>query len=146
VLGGAKSVVIDCSTPVGRAVVQGDPGRLRQLLHVLLDNAIRYAEPRSRVEVVLAGSEIGVALRVADRGAGIPQDDLPHVFERFYRGANAAERHRDGSGLGLPMAKAIVEVHRGSIELSSTVGEGTTVVVQLPAMRELRPNDVSAQR
>jgi two-component system, OmpR family, sensor kinase len=137
-LGQAKGISIEFRQDVQRAILQGDPGRLRQLVHILLDNACLYGHPHSRVEVTLAPRPAGVALIVADQGCGIPQDEVPHIFERFYRGSNAAERHRDGSGLGLSMARAIVEAHGGSIALQAAVDVGTTVTVDLPAIRELR--------
>lgn len=144
-LGHDKGISIEFTQDVQRAVVQGDAGRLRQLVQILLDNACRYGDPHSRVAVTLEASENGVALRVADRGCGIAEDEVRNVFERLYRGSNAAERHGDGSGLGLAVAKAIAEAHRGTIELTSKAGAGTTVTVTLPAMRELRSVD-SARR
>lgn len=131
----AQGMSIDYAQRVQSALVRGDPRRLRQMLHVLLDNALRYGQRASTVEVTLDASADGVVLRVVDRGCGIAAADLPNVFERFYRGDNAAEQHPDGSGLGLPMAKAIVEAHDGTIALASVQGQGTTVSVSLPAMR-----------
>lgn len=112
------------------AVVDGDPVRLRQLLHILLDNAKRYGDEGSRITVSLEPTDTGLRLSVCDVGPGIPRDELPHVFDRFYRGANAADR--EGSGLGLTMAKAIVEAHRGRIRIDSEAGRGTLVEVDLP--------------
>ncbi len=82
-----------------------------------------------------------MALRVINRGRGVAESEVKNVFERFYRGANSADGHADGSGLGLPMARSIVEAHRGSIELTSRLDEGATVTVILPAMCELRSVD-----
>ncbi len=112
------------------AVVEGDPVRLRQLLHILLDNAKRYGDEGSQITVSLAATDGGLRLAVRDVGPGIPRAELPHLFDRFYRGANATDR--EGSGLGLTMAKAIVEAHRGHIRIDSEPGRGTLVEVDLP--------------
>lgn len=122
----------------GDATVQGDPGRLRQAFIILLDNAVRYSERGEPVEVSLLPTPAGVAVRVADHGIGIAEEELPHVFDRFWRGGRAATRHAGGSGLGLPLAKSIVEAHGGAIGISSRVGEGTVVTVTLPVVRRAR--------
>lgn len=113
--------------------VRGDPARLRQLFLVLLDNAVRYSKSKGAVQVEIdsAGDEIQV--RVTDRGIGIPPEELEGVFERFRRGGSAAAMNEEGLGLGLPVARAIVEAHKGRIEMASRPGEGTTVTVALPA-------------
>ncbi|MGL6044755.1 MAG: HAMP domain-containing sensor histidine kinase, partial [Sandaracinobacteroides sp.] len=118
-------------------VVQGDPDRLRQLLLILLDNAIRYSPTGCDVAIDLFSAPGGANIRVTDRGIGIPAAELPHVFERFHRASNAVELV-EGVGLGLQMAKAIVEAHGGSIMIESVEGEGTTVSVQLPGGARLR--------
>lgn len=122
------------------AVVDGDPVRLRQLLHILLDNAKRYGDEGSRITVSLVPTGIGLRLGVRDIGPGIPHEELPHLFDRFYRGANATDR--EGSGLGLTMAKAIVEAHRGHIRIDSEAGRGTLVEVDLPG--HVEPPDSTA--
>ena len=112
--------------------IRADPRRLKQALVVVLENAARYADPETDIEVEVRAAEGGrAAIRVRDRGPGIPQEDIPHVFDRFYRGANAFERY-GGSGLGLSIARWIVERHDGKIDLSSTVGHGTEVRLSLP--------------
>jgi two-component system, OmpR family, sensor kinase len=118
--------------------VEADPGRMRQVLMILLDNAIRYSEPGGEVEVAVAPTPGGVLVRVTDHGIGIDPDDLPHVFERFFRGGRALERKLEGSGLGLPLAKAVVEAHGGRITVESEPGRGTVVGVVLPAAPRLR--------
>ena len=98
----------------------------------MLDNASKYAAPQTGINVRVCASEHGDAqIRVRDHGPGIPSDDVSHVFERFYRGSNAAAL--SGSGLGLPIARWIVEKHDGSINLSSTPGDGTEVRIALPS-------------
>lgn len=120
------------------AVVQGDPDKLRQVVMILIDNAVRYSQAGGTVDVSLSPGPRGIVLHVTDRGIGIGEDEVARVFERFYRGENASVRHAEGSGLGLAMAKAIVEAHGGEITLQSRLGDGTTVCVVLPVVRRLR--------
>jgi signal transduction histidine kinase len=112
-----------------------DEARLARLLANLLDNAVKYSPPETVVTVSLdvVHYEAGgwAVLRVHDCGRGIPADDLPRVFDRFYRGQNAS-LHADGTGLGLAVARQIAEQHGGSIELTSRINVGTTVTLRLP--------------
>jgi signal transduction histidine kinase len=128
-----KAVDISYSNDSSEDFVRGDPARLRQLFMVLLDNAIRYSKTKGKVEVDIerAGGEIRVS--VSDRGIGIAPEELDGIFERFRRGGNASAHNEEGLGLGLPVAKAIIEAHKGRIEMDSRLGEGTTVTVALPA-------------
>jgi signal transduction histidine kinase len=116
----------------GPAKLIADPDRLRQLIYILVDNAIRYAGGIPRIDVTIAEAPGGYALRVADRGLGIAPEELPVIFDRFRRGTTAAKSNDQGLGIGLPMAKAIVEAHQGSITIDSELGEGTVVTVFLP--------------
>jgi two-component system, OmpR family, sensor kinase len=128
---------VECDVIADDLVVQGDPDRLRQLLLILVDNALRYTREAPDVTVALLRATDGAILRVSDRGIGIPAHELPHVFERFHRAANA-ELVADGVGLGLQMAKAIVEADGGTIGIESVEGHGTTVSVRLPGGVRLR--------
>ena len=116
-------------------IVRGDPARLRQLFLVLLDNAVRYSKAKGEVKVEIGGDGGEVRVRVSDRGIGIPPEDLDGIFERFRRGGKASAMNEEGLGLGLPVARAIVEAHKGRIEMASRPGEGTTVTVALPAAK-----------
>ncbi len=118
--------------------VRGDPARLRQLFLVVLDNAVRYSEPRRKIEVDIGRSKEHIVVQVVDKGIGIAAEDLDGIFERFSRGGNATEINHEGLGLGLPLAKAIAEAHKGKIEIKSKLGEGTSVSVTLPATTEGR--------
>ena len=128
-----KSVDIAFANGSAHDMVRGDPARLRQLFLVLLDNAVRYSKSDSEVKVEIGKSGGEVTVRVSDHGIGIPPEELERIFERFRRGGNAAAMNEEGLGLGLPVAKAIVEAHKGRIEMASRVGQGTTVTVALPA-------------
>jgi len=100
---------------------------------VLLDNAVRYSKTKGKVEVVIERANGEIRVSVSDRGIGIAPEELEGIFERFRRGGNANSHNEEGLGLGLPVAKAIVEAHKGRIEMDSRLGEGTTVTVALPA-------------
>ena len=128
-----KAVDIAFASDAAHEMVRGDPARLRQLFLVLLDNAVRYSNSKGAVKVDIGRVNGEVRVRVTDRGIGIAPEELEGIFERFRRGGNAASMNDEGLGLGLPVAKAIVEAHKGRIEMASRLGEGTTVTVALPA-------------
>ena len=106
--------------------------RLRQVLDNLLANAIAFVPRHGHVALTLDADEEGLTLTVDDDGDGIDPDDLPHIFDRFFRGENAARLHVRGAGLGLDIVRTIVEAHRGVVSVQSAVGIGTTVRVELP--------------
>jgi len=133
VLARPKAVAITYANGSDQDFVRGDPARLRQLFMVLLDNAVRYSNSKGEVKVDMANADGEVRVRVSDRGVGIAPEELEGIFERFRRGGNATDLNEEGLGLGLPVAKAIVEAHKGRIEMESRLGEGTTVIVALPA-------------
>lgn len=124
---------VDAFEPV---VVQGDPDRLKQLVLILVDNGIKYTAAGGRVTVSLRRAEGSATIAINDTGVGIAPEDLPHVFERFYRADQARSRDAGGSGLGLAIARWIVEEHGGSVELASAVGSGTTATVRLPVAEQ----------
>ena len=138
VLAEKRGVTVTLRQEVEEAVVSGDPGRLRQLFLILIDNAIRYSEARGEVSLYMGAAPKGVVVRVSDGGIGIGPDELERIFERFYRGDNASEHHTEGTGLGLPVAKAIADAHDGELVIDSRLGEGTTASVFLPTVRKLR--------
>jgi two-component system, OmpR family, sensor histidine kinase CiaH len=113
--------------------VNGDPGRLRELVSVLLDNAVKYADAGGRVEVALRKEHRKAIIEVSNNGPGIPRDALPHVFDRFYRVDEARSRESGGTGLGLAIARHIVDAHGGTINIESSASGGTKVTVELPA-------------
>jgi signal transduction histidine kinase len=112
--------------------VLGNEDRLKQLLLILLDNAFKYSPPDGRVTVDLRRNGTTVEVKIQDTGEGIPRDALPRLFERFYRADPARSRDPGGTGLGLPIAKWIVDQHGGSIALFSQPGQGTAVSITLP--------------
>ena len=112
------------------AVVAGDPARLRQLVMILVDNAIRHSPTDGRVGVATRAIGNGAALMVEDDGPGIRPEDLPHLFERFYRAPGAPG---GGTGLGLAIAAWIVDRHGGRIEVTNRAEGGARFIVRLPA-------------
>ncbi len=116
-------------------LVEGDPDRLKQLLLILLDNALKYTPSGGEVTLALRRQEGRAVVTVQDTGVGIAAEDLPHVFERFYRADPARGRDPGGTGLGLPIARSIAKQHGGDVALASQVGQGTTATVWLPAAR-----------
>jgi two-component system, OmpR family, sensor kinase len=121
----------------GPLPMQGDAVRLRQLLLALLDNAVRYSHPGGRVRVAARCFEqdgAWVEVSIADDGIGVDAADLALVFERHHRGERARRHRADGSGLGLPIARALARGHGGDIRLTSTPGAGTTASVRLPLL------------
>jgi len=119
--------------PVG---LQGDRTRLAQLLDNLVSNAIKFTGEGGRVAVGLASANGHRIVSVRDTGMGLSQDEVAHLFERFYRTEQATERAIPGTGLGLTITKAIVDAHRGSIAVESEEGKGTTFTVRLPVAGE----------
>ncbi|HVX12637.1 MAG TPA: ATP-binding protein [Pirellulales bacterium] len=118
----------------GPMVVWGDAGRLRQVVNNLIDNSLKFTPAGGRVSVGLERDSENrqAVLRVSDTGAGIAPDDLPHVFERFYRGDKSRRREVLGNGLGLSICQSIIAGHGGSIRVESTLGVGTTFEVRVP--------------
>jgi two-component system, OmpR family, sensor kinase len=117
-----------------QAVVLGDADRLRQLLLNLVDNAIKYTPPGGDVTLTLKRQAGWVQISVADTGCGIPAQDRPHIFERFYR-ADRSRTRPGGAGLGLSIAKWVAEAHGGKLEVESEVGQGTVFTLYLPEPR-----------
>lgn len=113
-------------------IVTGDPDGLKQLLLNLIDNAVKYTPSSGRISASLRQSDGYAEVIIRDTGIGISPEDLPHVFERFYRADPARSRDPGGTGLGLPLARWIADQHRGALELSSALGHGVTAVVRLP--------------
>ncbi|WP_274650679.1 HAMP domain-containing sensor histidine kinase [Paenibacillus humicola] len=107
-----------------------DKEKIRQLLVILLDNAIKYS--KETIDVTLSVNKGLVRMAVADKGIGIPPEEMPHLFERFFRVDGARRRSTGGVGLGLSIAKRIVDLHDGKIDVFSKPDEGTTITVTLP--------------
>jgi signal transduction histidine kinase len=119
-----------------RGAVRGDATRLRQVLLILLDNALRHTPPGGTIQIETHPDGRQIEISVADSGSGVAPEHLPHVFERFFRADSARSDERGGSGLGLSIAKALVEVQQGQIAITSRLGQGTCVTLMLPEAGE----------
>ncbi|MDJ0896960.1 MAG: ATP-binding protein [Alphaproteobacteria bacterium] len=138
VLAARAQVELEVRDAADQITVSGDRGRLMQLLIILLENAIRYSKPGGNIVVDVLPGPGAAVVHVRDQGVGIPPDEVERVFDRFYRGCNAVRQNAEGSGLGLPVAKAIVEAHNGDIHIASVLEEGTKVTVMLPIVGRLK--------
>ncbi len=125
------------SSASDEAIVAGDSTQLEQLLRNLIDNALKYGSDDSPVEVTVTQDRPGrIELCVADHGPGIAPEHLPHLTRRFYRTDPGRSRASGGTGLGLAIVKHIVERHRGTLDITSTLGQGTRVAISLPGVGE----------
>ncbi|MDT8901422.1 sensor histidine kinase [Anaeroselena agilis] len=122
-------IQIDPSVPS----VQGDGDRLTQLVLILMDNALKFTQPGGQIAARLIAGDDGVSLSVADTGAGIPVEDLPHIWERFYKADKS--RSSGGTGLGLAIARQIIELHGATVEVTSACGDGTTFTIRFPIIK-----------
>jgi signal transduction histidine kinase len=116
--------------------VRGDSMHLKQVMINLVDNAIKYNRPGGSVKLSVRVDANNIVIQVSDTGTGIPQEDLDHIFDRFFRVEKSRSRDRGGSGLGLAIVRKIVEDHGGAVSVESTMGEGSTFYVVLPKMIE----------
>lgn len=133
----AKQIQLDF-TPLGYELdVSIDRRRIRQVLHNLLSNALKYTPDQGQVRVNMHQSQKEVTIEVTDTGLGIPDHDLPHIFDKFYRVQNTAHTAVEGTGLGLAIAKSIVEQHGGQIGVESYEKRGSKFQVVLPLEPEL---------
>ncbi len=118
--------------------VYADPGLMKQLLRILMDNSLKYSPPEGRIYLRVTRDGSYIRLTVQDEGIGIPSDAIPHIFERFYRTDQSRDRKTGGTGLGLSIAKWIVERHGGWFEIVSRPDVGTRITVVLPAAQEAK--------
>ncbi len=122
-------------TAVDPVRVMGDTDRLKQLLLNLITNAIKYTPAGGSVSLSLSHTDDWAVVEVADTGIGIPPEDIPFIFDRFYRVDKARSRGLGGTGLGLSIVKWIATAHGGDVTVSSIVGEGTTFILSIPALK-----------
>jgi heavy metal sensor kinase len=127
-----KEIVFDERLAKAPILVEGDLNALHRLFLILIDNAVKYTPADGRVAVSLTVDREFALVEVQDTGIGIGSDDLPHIFERFYRADRARSREQGGAGLGLSIARWIAEAHGGSIQVQSTPGVGSTFQVRIP--------------
>jgi signal transduction histidine kinase len=137
-----RDVTLSLRLPEAPIRLRHDPQRIGQVVTNLVGNAIKFTQPGGEVAITAQSTEDGGALiEVTDTGVGIEPAELPRIFDRFYRGSRANEARGSGSGLGLAIVRSIVDMHRGSVEVTSRLGAGTTFRIVLPA--DPRRDDVA---
>ncbi len=127
-----KNQILEFNGDIDIPVIIGDKDRIEQVIVNILSNAIKYTPENGKIELGIVSEKDKVIISVIDTGIGIPKEDLPRLFERFYRVDKARSRMLGGTGLGLSIAKQIVEAHNGSIKIQSEYGHGTQVFISLP--------------
>ena len=127
-----KNLRLELEVPDNFPTLRIDERRLEEVVHNLLDNAVKYSHQNGRILIQAGAPDQEVVLSVRDEGVGIAANDLPRIFERFYRADRARSRELAGTGLGLSIVKHIAQLHGGRVEAESVVGQGTTIRVILP--------------
>jgi signal transduction histidine kinase len=130
-----NNVAVSFDVPASLPPLRLDERRLRQVMLNLLWNAVKFTPAGGRVTVFAAIEDDTVAIRVADTGIGMSEQDIPKALDRFGQIDSSLSRRYDGTGLGLPLSKRLVELHGGTLDIVSAVGKGTTVTVRLPGAR-----------
>ncbi|WP_303871615.1 ATP-binding protein [Acetobacterium wieringae] len=129
----SMTLILNCDESIELEFVADE---FRQMMINLIDNAIKYSEPGNRVEVTIAEQEEHIIIQVRDYGYGIPEKDVDRIFERFYRVDKSRSKEKGGTGLGLAIVKHIVHNNRGTVAVSSQVGEGTEFIITLPKFKD----------
>jgi signal transduction histidine kinase len=128
----AKGLTFRCDLNNEPLLLEGDKQSVRRLLLILIDNAIKFTPPGGSISVITRRTTDTIVLKVRDSGPGIDPQDLPHIFERFYRSGNGRSRDTGGAGLGLAIAQAIAADHMATIRVESNLEEGSTFIVRFP--------------
>lgn len=127
----AKKKQISINIKVQEVIVKGNKDSLTEVFLILFENAIKYSPKKSEINVVAQKLSDLVKISITDQGIGISEEDLPHIFERFYR-ADKSRSLTEGFGLGLSIAKNIIDFHKGSVKAESLLDKGTTFIIELP--------------
>ncbi|QII49620.1 cell wall metabolism sensor histidine kinase WalK [Bacillus paralicheniformis] len=133
---GDKEITLSHNLDLHEAKFVFDPDKMEQVLTNLIDNAIRHTNAGGTVHVDVQSAQSGLKIAVKDSGSGIPEEDLPFIFERFYKADKARTRGKGGTGLGLAIVKNIVDAHNGSITVHSMLNEGTSFTFYIPRNKQ----------
>ena len=131
-----KNQMVECYVTSNVSDVFGDRDGIEQVITNILTNSIKYTQENGSIKVYVGAVHEDSYIKIIDNGIGIPEEDLPRIFERFYRVDKARSREMGGTGLGLPIAKEIIEENGGSIDVKSEVGKGTEVIIKIPMYKE----------
>jgi two-component system sensor histidine kinase GlrK len=135
ILAAQKDIRLECFIDDGLPELLADAEKISQVFSNLLSNAVKYTEAEGTITVRATKTATGIAVSVADTGAGIPKEDLPRIFTKFYQARNA----KKGTGIGLALVKHLVEAHKGRVSVESELGKGTVFTVELPAAPPEQP-------
>lgn len=127
-----KHILLSWQKPFEKLIIQGDERLLTRLFYNLIHNAYKYTEEGGQIQIGLKSTEENVFIQIKDTGVGIPEADLPYIFERFYRADKSRARETGGTGIGLALVQQIAQLHHGTIEVESTLGQGSQFSVILP--------------
>ena len=128
----ASNVEVNLSAPSGLPKIVSDVSQIKQVIENLLDNALRYSKNTGEIEIKLEKKNKDIYFEIKDSGVGIPRDDQKHIFQKFFRSENVMKYQTQGSGLGLYIAKAIIEKAGGKIGFKSQEGKGSTFWFTIP--------------
>lgn len=131
-LAARRGVALTVDLPAAPIRIRHDPPRIGQVVGNLVGNALKFTPRGGAVRVTVAGTPTGARIDVSDTGVGIDPNELPHIFERFYRGSRSNEARGSGSGLGLAIVRSIVDIHGGSVDVESGPGTGSRFTIRLP--------------
>jgi signal transduction histidine kinase len=131
-----NQITLEMAPSKGETVGQGDQESLEQVFSNLITNAIRYNKPNGSVKVSVKGDADAIDVEIADTGVGMAKEHLPYIFDQFYQIERSSRKGDKGSGLGLSIAKKIVDAHKGSIRVESEPGKGSTFTVHLPKSKQ----------
>lgn len=131
-----KEQILECYVTSNVPEVYGDRDGIERVITNIVTNSIKYTPEKGNIKVYVGAVYDDAYIKIIDNGIGIPKEDLPRVFERFYRVDKARSREMGGTGLGLPIAKEIIEANGGSIDMKSDVGKGTEVIIKVPLKKE----------
>ncbi|MGF7429280.1 ATP-binding protein [Thermoanaerobacterium thermosaccharolyticum] len=126
---GEKNIEVFCDKNME---VNADRNLIKELLRIILDNALKYTDVDGNIKISVEEVDKNVAIMIKDDGIGIPQEDIPYIFDRFYRVDKARSKETGGMGLGLSIAKLIVELHGGKIDVNSQLNKGSEFKITIP--------------
>ncbi|MBS0234723.1 MAG: response regulator [Proteobacteria bacterium] len=142
-LAALKGVHLDLQEPTGDLLINADQDALEKIVSNVIANAIKFTPPKGRIDISAAGEDQMVTIKISDTGIGIPAEQLPHIFDRFYQVDGSATRRHQGLGLGLALVRELITRHGGDVTATSDTGHGTTFILRFPHAVEATQLDMS---